>query len=53
MMEDKDVWPATEGAAKQKIDEVERRKRRKEDDLGPEKRVHSPTVSWRTHNPEG
>ena len=50
MMEDKDVRSATEGAAKQKIDEVARgrRKGQKEDDIRPEKHAHSPTVSWRT-----
>ena len=50
MMEDKDVRPATEGAAKRKIDEVARgqRKWRKEDDIRPEKRAHLPTVSRRT-----
>ena len=55
MMEDKDVRTATEGAAKQKIYEVARgrRKRRKEDDIRPEKRAHSPKVSQRTQNPEG
>ena len=55
MMEDEDVQPATEGAAKQKMDEVTQgwRKRRKEDDIRPEKHVQSPTVSWRTHNSEG
>ena len=29
------------------------RKRREEDDIRPEKRVHSPTVSRRIQNPEG
>ena len=55
MMEDKDVWPATGAAVKQKIDEVAwgRRKRQKEDYIRPEKHAHLPTVSWRTQNPEG
>ena len=55
MMEDEDVWPVTEGAAKQKIDELARgrRKQRKEDDFCPEKRAHSHTVLQRTQNPEG
>ena len=55
MMEDKDVWQATEAAVKKKMDEVaqKRRKRRKEDGIRPEKREPSPTVSWRTRNPEG
>ena len=55
MMEDKDVWPATETAVKRKIDEVAQglRKRLKEDDICPEKLAHSPTVSWRTWNPAG
>ena len=37
MMEDKDVWPASEAAIKRKIDEVAwgRRKRRKEYDIRP------------------
>ena len=54
MMEDKDVRPATEGAAKQKIDEVAwgQRKRWKEDYIYPEKHAHLPTVSGRTQNPE-
>ena len=49
MMENKDVLPATEGAAKQKFDEVAlgRRKQRKEDDFRPKKRAHSLTVSRR------
>ena len=55
MMEDKDICPATEGAAKQKIDEVARgrRKQWKEEDICPEKHVHSPTASRRTRYPEG
>ena len=55
MMEDKNVRTANEGVTKQKIDEVARgrRKRRKEDDIHPEKCAHSHTVSQRTQNPEG
>ena len=55
MMGDEDVRPGTEGAAKQKIDEVARgrRKQWKEDDIRPEKRACLPTVSWRTQNSEG
>ena len=55
MMEDKDVRPATKAAVKRKIDEeaLGRRKQRKEDDIHPEKREHSPTVSRRTWNLEG
>ena len=55
MMEDKDICPATEGAVKQKIDEVARgrRKQRKKEDICPGKHVHSPTASWRTGYPEG
>ena len=54
MMEDLEVWPASEAAVKQKIDEVARgrRKWRKEDDIRPEQREHLPTVSLRTQNPE-
>ena len=54
MMEDEDVLPATEGAAKRKIDEVAQgqRKRQKEDDIRSEKHAHSPTVSRRMRNPE-
>ena len=53
-MEDKDVQPDTEAAVKRKIDEVVqgRRKQQKKDDICPEKREHSPTVSRRTQNPE-
>ena len=51
MMEDKDVWPATEAAVKQKIDEVALGRRKQQ--RNPEKRAHSPTVSQRTQNPEG
>ena len=55
MMEDKDGGPATEAAVQQKIDEVAQgwRKQRKVDDICLEKCEHSPTVSWRTRNPEG
>ena len=52
-MEDKDIRPDTETTVKQKIDEVARGWRNKEDDICPEKNAHSPTVSWRTRNPEG
>ena len=52
-MEDKDIRPDTETTVKQKIDEVARGWRNKEDDIRPEKNAHSPTVSWRTRNPEG
>ena len=53
-MELEDVRPAAEGATKRKKDEVARgrRKQRKEDDFRPGKRVHSPSVSRRTPNPE-
>ena len=55
MMEDEDVVPEAEESTKQKRDEVAqgRRKRQKEDDIQPEKRGHSPTVSLRAQNPEG
>ena len=55
MMEDEDVRPATEGAAKRKIDEVawRLRKHQKEDNIRPEKHTHLPTVSLRTQNLEG
>ena len=55
IMEDKDVLPEAEGFTKQKRVEVARgrRKRRKEDDIRPEKRGHSPTVSRRIQSPEG
>ena len=50
-MKDKDVRPATEGATKQK--RYEEAQGRKEVCIRPEKCAHSPTVSQRTHNPEG
>ena len=55
MMEDEDVGPATEGAAKGKIDEEARgwRKRWKEVYIRLEKHAPLPTVSRRTQNPEG
>ena len=55
MMEDEDVLLKAEGYTKWKRDEVAlgRRKWQKEDDIRPEKRVHSPTASQRTQNPEG
>ena len=55
MMEDEDVWPATEAEIKQKINGVAqgRRKQQKKEDIGMQKCEHSPTVSRRTQNPEG
>ena len=55
MMEDQDILPEDEGSTKWKRDEVARgwRKRQKEDDMRPEKCVHSPTASQRTQNQEG
>ena len=40
---------------KRKRDKISqgRRNRRREDNIWTEKRVHSPTVSWRIQNPEG
>ena len=54
MMEEEDDPPATEAAGKRKIDEVAwgLKKQWKEDDIHPQKRAHSPKVSWRTWNPE-
>ena len=55
MMEDEDALPEAEGSTKWKRDEVakRRRKQQKEDDIRPEKRGHSPTVSRRTQNIQG
>ena len=55
ILEDEDVLPEAVGSTKRKQDEVTqgRRKWRKEDDIRPEKRGHSPTVSRRIQNPEG
>ena len=55
MMEDENVLPEAEGSTKRKRDEVARgwRKRRKEDDIWPEKCGHLPIMSRRTQNPEG
>ena len=55
MNEAKDSKLITEAATKQKRDEVApgRRKLQREDGICPEKREHSPTVSWRTRNPAG
>ena len=54
MMEEEDVLPEAIGSTKWRGDEVSRwqRKRRKKDDIRPEKRAHSPTVSHRIQNPE-
>ena len=51
----RDVLPKDTGSTKQRRDEISRgrRKQRKEDDIRPEKRGHSPSVSQRVHNPEG
>ena len=51
MMEEEDVLPEDTGSTKGRRDEISRglRKRRKEDNIRPEKRGHSPTVSWRVH----
>ena len=50
MMEVEDGMMMSEAAVKQRRDEVTRgrRKRRKEDDIRPEKHEHSPTVFKRT-----
>ena len=55
MMEEEDILPEAIGSTKWMRDEISRglRKRRKEDDIRPEKREHSPTVSRRIQNPEG
>ena len=55
MMEAQDGRMIMEVAIKLKRDEVAcgRRKRQREDDIRPEKREHSLTVSWRTQNPAG
>ena len=55
IMEIKDGRMMPEAAKKRKIDEEARgqRKRRREDDILPEKQEHSPTVSCRTRNPAG
>ena len=44
-----------EAAIKRKRDEVACgwRKWQREDDIRPEKRDHSPRLSWRTQNPAG
>ena len=54
-MEEEDVLPEATGSTKLRQEEVSRgrRKRQKEDDIRPEKRGHSPTVSQRTQKPEG
>ena len=51
MMEEEDVLPEAAGSNKRRRDEISQgqRKRRKEDNIRPEKRGHSPTVSWRVH----
>ena len=55
MMEEEDVLPEATGSTKWRRDEISRgrRKQRKEDDIRPEKRGHSPTVSRRILNLEG
>ena len=55
IMEDEEVMMIMKTAIKWTRDEVARgwRKPRKEDDIRPEKREHSPTVSWRTKNRAG
>ena len=52
MMEDKDGMMIMEATAKRKRDELAQgqRKRLKEGDIHPEKREHSPRLSWRTQN---
>ena len=52
-MEHEEGMMIKEKDTKQKRDEVGWRKQWKEDDIHPEKRDHSPTVSWRTPNPAG
>ena len=55
MMEDEDGMMIKEADTKRKRDEVAwgRRKRRKEDDVRPEKGEHSPTIFQRTQNLDG
>ena len=55
MMEEEDVLPKVTGSSKRRHGEVSRGqiKWQKEDDIQPQKRGHSPTVSWRIQNPEG
>ena len=54
-MEEEDVLPKVTGSSKRRHGEVSRGqiKWQKEDDIQPQKRGHSPTVSWRIQNPEG
>ena len=55
IMEDEEGIMIMETDTKRKRDKVAwgRRKRRKEDDIRPEKHEHLPKVSWRTWNPAG
>ena len=55
MLEEEDFLLEAAGYTKRKRDEVAlgRRKRRKENDIQPEKHLHSPTASRRIQNPEG
>ena len=54
MKEEEDVLPEAIGSIKLRRDEISRgrRKRRKEDNIWPEKQGHLPTVSQRIQNPE-
>ena len=55
MMEEEDVLSEATGSTKGRRDENSQgpRKRRKEDNIQPEKQGHPPTVSRRIQNPEG
>ena len=55
MMEEEDILPEATGSTKRRRDEIfiGQRKRRKKEDIWPEKPGHSPTVSWRIKNTEG
>ena len=55
MMEEENILLEDTGPNKQRRDLISqgRRKRRKEDNIWPEKGGHSPTVSWRIQHPEG
>ena len=54
-LEDEDFLLEAEGYTKRKKDEVAlgRIKRQKKDEIQPEKSLHLPSASRRTHNPEG
>ena len=53
-LEDEDLLHEAEGDTKRKKDAVAlgEIKRQKEDEMGPERSLHLPSSSQRTHNPE-